>query len=378
MKIFKLLVTADLHLSNSLPHARVRGEGVTDRFATQMDGVKQMVKIAKDRDVDAILIVGDLYDKRTIDALTLRGSIEALVGFFPVGVLIVPGNHEANSDGSQRYLPEFFEEAGHDHISLFSSEDVVSPTDWLSFHSLPYASQDLLEENLASIRSRIKKEDPRGTKQHHLFAHVPVQGAKVGSWSSDLGLAPSVLEPGFTRVFLGHYHVPQELTSKTICVGSPWQLNFGESEVPGEVLLVTFRQDGAPTIDQRIPILAPHFHTIKGTEVIYALEAGDLYQSGDYLRIEIESTHADFPEKRAKVEPYREELERGGSHVKVIHNPIYHHEDRMGRDPEEVLSLEEMVSSYPGLVTPEEELAREELRKVGLDILRQAQEEVSR
>jgi len=375
MEIFKMLVTADWHLSNSLPHARFLkdGSGMTDRFDSQIVASRHIAGLAKKHKVDVVVIVGDLYDKRTVDALTLRHSISALVEFAPVSVLVVPGNHEAHSEGGEHYLPEYFKEIGHEHISFFGFEDVVEPRKWVALHSLPYASPTRALENLAALQAQIAEEDPMGKKRHILFAHVPIQGASVGSWKSDVGLEPAFMEQRFDRVFLGHYHVPQVLTPSCECVGSPWQLNFGEEGIPGEVLIVTLREDGEATLGQRIPIFAPQFHTVRGFDEAKVEEVVDRFRPGDFVRVVAEVTHAEFVELKASCLPFREALEEQGTHFKLVHSPVYHHEDRLGREPESVLSLEEMVSNYPNLATPGE-LPVDQLSAMGLEFLRQAGE----
>lgn len=375
---FKMLVTADLHLSNTLPHARTQADGLTDRFSAQLQAMEQMVDLARKHRVDAVVIAGDLYDRRTVDALTLRHSLGALVRFAPVGVLVVPGNHEAHSDGSERYLPEYFEETGHEHISFFSSEDVVEPLPWLCLHALPYTGTSRVEENLQAIRDQIASEDPGRQKRHLLFAHVAVQGARVGAWASDVGVAPSLLEQGFDWVFLGHYHVPQALTARCECIGSPWQLNFGESEVPGEVLVVEVFEGKRPMKVERVRIEAPRFHTFKAMppeELPMGWEKA--FDSGDYVRVELEVTHAELAERKAALEPMRSVLEEAGVHFRIIHRPVYHHEDRLGRESgEAVLSLEELVSGYPDLAVSG--IPTGELREMGLEFLRRAREEGGR
>jgi exonuclease SbcD len=367
---FKLLVTADLHLSNQLPHARVQADGLTDRLNDQLEAMEWMVDLARTHRVDAVVIAGDLYDRRTVDALTLRHSLAALKRFAPMGVLIVPGNHEAHAEGSDRYLPEFFTEAGHDHISFFGFEDVVEPVPWLALHSLPYASQARSAQMLEAIQARVA-EDPK--RRHFLFAHVAVRGAKVGAWSSDAGLEPAVLEQGFEKVFLGHYHAAQSVSAKCECIGAPWQLTFGEEDNRGRVLLVeAFEDSRRSTKVEALSIDAPRFHSVNSGGVEAAIEAPGI-QPGDFVRIVIEATSAEFPAKRAEIEPYRTTLEERGCRVKVLHKPIYHHEDRTGAEEKGILSLEELVSSYPDLAVAGE-TSRDRLREIGLDILRRARE----
>lgn len=370
MTSFKFLVTADLHLSNQLPHARPQADGLTDRFNDQLEAVEWMVDLARTHRVDAVVIVGDLYDRRTVDALTLRHSVAALKRFSPTSVLIVPGNHEAYAEGSNHYLPEFFEEAGHDHISFFGFDYVVEPVPWLAFHSVPYASTKRVTEMLGDLRERLVEEPCR---IHILFAHIAIQGALVGSWKSDTGIDPSVLEQGFDRVFLGHYHSPQAISEVTEVIGAPWQLNFGESENKSRVLLVEAFSEGKKKLKvESIAVDAPRFHIFPSERVEKVIDAPGI-QPGDYVRIDIESTHAEYPEKRALLEPYVTTLEGRGCKIKVLHKQVYHHEDRMGMEERSSMSMEELVSAYPDIAVAGG-LSSERLKRMGTDILRIAKE----
>lgn len=370
---FKLLVTADLHLSNQLPHARLQADGLTDRFNDQLEAMEWMVDLARTHRVDAVVIAGDLYDRRTIDALTLRHSLIALKRFDPIGVLIVPGNHETHAEGSERYLPEFFTEAGHDHISFFGFEDVVEPVPWLALHSLPYASSHRSAQMLEAIQARVA-EDPK--RRHFLFAHVAVHGAKVGTWASDVGLDPAVMEQGFERVFLGHYHAPQTVSAKCECIGAPWQLTFGEEENKGRVLLLeVFEDPRRKSSLEPLAIDAPRFHTVR-EDLAQPTVDGPGVRPGDYVRFVVEATSAEFPARKAALGFYCTLLEDRGCRVKILHKPIYHHEDRTGEEAKgKASSMEELVASYPDLAVTGE-LPKERLREIGQDFLRRAKEEV--
>src|SRR5437588_8804568 len=85
----RLLHTGDWHVGRT-----IRGRSRTEEFA---DALREVVGIARQENVDALLLAGDLYDHRSpapeADALVF----EALVRLHEAGIPVVaiPGNHDS-------------------------------------------------------------------------------------------------------------------------------------------------------------------------------------------------------------------------------------------------------------------------------------------
>jgi exonuclease SbcD len=87
----KILHTADIHLR----------EYKDERW----EALEQIVEVGKRKQVDILTICGDLFDK-DIDAENLRPKIREVFSNIPFKVLIIPGNHDADSYKSGMYFGE--------------------------------------------------------------------------------------------------------------------------------------------------------------------------------------------------------------------------------------------------------------------------------
>jgi len=87
----KILHTADIHLR----------EYKDERW----EALEQIVEVGKRNQVDILTICGDLFDK-DIDAENLRPKIREIFSNIPFKVLIIPGNHDADSYKGGMYFGE--------------------------------------------------------------------------------------------------------------------------------------------------------------------------------------------------------------------------------------------------------------------------------
>src|ERR671932_2093020 len=85
----RFLHTADWHVGRT-----IRGRSRTDEFASVLD---EGVAIARDQAVDAVLVAGDLFDARAVNADAERLVFETLARFAAekIGVVAIPGNHDS-------------------------------------------------------------------------------------------------------------------------------------------------------------------------------------------------------------------------------------------------------------------------------------------
>jgi DNA repair exonuclease SbcCD nuclease subunit len=87
----KILHTADIHLK----------EYKDERW----EALEELVEIGKRNEVDIFTICGDLFDK-DVDAENLRPKIREVFSNIPFKVLIIPGNHDAESYKGGMYFGE--------------------------------------------------------------------------------------------------------------------------------------------------------------------------------------------------------------------------------------------------------------------------------
>ena len=97
LKVIRILHTSDLQLGMTRrfldPEAQAR---YTD---DQFDALRKLAMIATERDCDAVVIAGDVFDVVLPDRRIITRAIDAL-GSFVVPVFLLPGNHDAGSPES--------------------------------------------------------------------------------------------------------------------------------------------------------------------------------------------------------------------------------------------------------------------------------------
>jgi exonuclease SbcD len=259
----RLLHTGDWHAGRS-----IRGRSRTQEFEQVLS---EVVGVAVQEGVDAVLVAGDLYDHRSpapeADALVF----DALVRLYEAGipVVVIPGNHDSAlrfeavakllrplgihvvprvvppgdgsvvevpaRDGAESavvacvpFVPERrFGEAA----ALFQATEA-----W--YQSYAEGMGRLLEAMAGSFRP-----DRVNVLMAHLFTDgaIPGGGEHQVTIGIEYAVSPSRLPSTASYVALGHVHRPQAVRgapSPTRYAGSLLQLDFGETEQTKSVAVV--------------------------------------------------------------------------------------------------------------------------------------------
>ena len=367
----KVLLTADWHFSNSLPHAKPLENGLTDRLEVQAKVLRSIGGIAREHHVDSIFVLGDVFDKHLVDAVTLRQAMTSVVKLAKdCTVCILAGNHESGSKThGGRYLPEVFAEIGDPGIIYLGTNSCVS-MDNIRFWGVPWFPMSQYREQLAITKEKAKSKKTIRV----LLTHQSIVGCKSGGWTCDDGIGADELEDGWDFVFSGHFHDYQKFGKHGAYVGSPMQHHFGDAgSVERGVLILDFK-DGtrkklASIKPEFVPIESPRFHVINWEPG--ALDDQDKFiQSGDYVRVDIECTDAELPEHDKSVSEWAEK--RQDVHLRPVHKPVYQHEDRL--QLEGPVSNEEVVSKYLDMAQTDG-YDVEKLREIGLATLQEVSDE---
>jgi exonuclease SbcD len=259
----RLLHTGDWHIGRT-----IRGRSRIPEFT---DALSEVVGIAVQENVDAVLIAGDIYDHRS-PAPEADGLVfEALVRLYEAGIPVVaiPGNHDSpirlealakllrpigvsmvprvvppdqgslvevpSRDGTETALvacvPFVPERRFGDAAALFRATE-----DWYQSYA------DGLGRILAAMT-----EPFGGDRVNVLMAHLFTDGAIPGGGEHQItigieyAVSPSRLPATASYVALGHVHRPQAVRgapSPTRYAGSLLQLDFGETEQTKSVTIV--------------------------------------------------------------------------------------------------------------------------------------------
>ncbi len=252
----RLLHTGDWHIGK-----RLYGVDRLREFAAALDEVAQ---IAADNDVDAILMSGDIMDRRIVEPLMLSTCLQSLERLAQVApVVAITGNHDE---------PLFWAEIAPylaPRILLAASEAVFgveTEAGRLTVACMPWpepaeapalagetrgtsraAYTDLVVERLQGLATQAATAHGTRDGACVLLAHVMVKGGVSGGGERELTLAGTYAVPGaafpdiFEYVALGHLHQPQMLraipTTGRYC-GSPLALDFSGDGASPSVTLV--------------------------------------------------------------------------------------------------------------------------------------------
>ena len=130
----RFLHVADLHIGKRV-HERLM-------FDEQEHAFDQLISIAEDQRVDAVLVAGDVFDRPNPSSVALELSERFLASFVRrnIPVFVIPGNHDSAQQVA--YCSTITDAAGlhvarpyRGHIATFSLEDADGP---VCVHLLPF------------------------------------------------------------------------------------------------------------------------------------------------------------------------------------------------------------------------------------------------
>lgn len=258
----KLLHLGDLHLGRSL--------GDFDLLGDQRYILDKIVEIAEKRQVDAVLIAGDVYDR----PVPGEGAVRLLDYFLNrlaglgVRVLMISGNHD--SDERLNFGSSFFEARGIYIAAKYQGELYHRQIDGINFYLLPFVKASQVrhffpEAEIESYDQAVKVIlqqagiDPGACNV--LVAHQFVAGSGLmpelaGSESAAVQQVGLVEQIGadnfapFAYTALGHIHRPQQAGRENVrYAGSPLKYSLGECSDAKNVPLIALDESGRASIE---------------------------------------------------------------------------------------------------------------------------------
>lgn len=270
----RFLHTSDWHLGAA--------ESEHSLLEDQKDFLEKVCGIIQDKQVDALLLAGDVYDRSIASAEAIRlfnDAMSALCVKLGIPVLIIAGNH----DSAERLAAcsELLEKANLYVAGAASREPrVVSFAD-ADVYLLPWITEEkvksLYPEERDSIQSlddayRTMTRHMRETfvpgKKHLIMSHAFITNAETSTSdrAAEIGFATQVsasVFEGFDYVALGHIHKPQDVNSFIRYSGTPIAYSFGKEETQVKSVTIldtdTMEKEVVP-----IPALHPR-QTLVGT-----------------------------------------------------------------------------------------------------------------
>lgn len=307
----KLLHLSDLHLGK-----RVNGFSMLE---DQRVILTQIVDLAEEEKVDAVLLAGDLYDKPVppAEAVTLLDGFLTRLSVGGIPVFAISGNH----DSPERLAFATRLLAG-EGIHLTAQYQGPQPPFLLqdeygdvAIYALPYLKPALVrhwnpEADIASYEEAVSYALGQWavdkTRRNVLLAHQFVTGG-VTCESEERSVGgvdqiPAPLFAAFDYVALGHLHGPQSVGRPTLRYsGSPLKYSFSECGHEKSATLVTLKEKGQVEI-QTLPLTpCRDLREIRGA--YEEVTAKSFYQGTnreDYLHV-ILTDEEDVPEAMGKL-----------------------------------------------------------------------------
>ena len=217
MPSIRFLQLSDLHLDSSLQASRL---GLPqDRVRTRQAEIRQVLPracaLVRERQLDLVLLPGDLFDDEAVTQDTVNFVIDHLGALAPVPVVIAPGNHDFYSLGSP-YNDELLlarkQRPWPSNVHIFkdgrwSTLTLGGPGAGVQITGLAHSANALLSERLLALPiPRPKSPDPDSIDV--LIFHGSRDNARIpGRKIRTLPFADTELSAqGFDYAAIGHYH----------------------------------------------------------------------------------------------------------------------------------------------------------------------------
>ena len=271
----KLIHLSDLHIGKRVSEISM--------IEDQKFILDQILHIIDEEDADAVLIAGDIYDKRepSAEAVTLFDDFLCQLAQRKAPTLIISGNHD--SPERLAFGNRFFSLADI-HISpvycgeitpVVLSDEHGDVYFWLlpfikPSHVKRYFPDDGIESYTDAVRVAVEHMGINPADRNVLLTHQFVTGA-VNCDSEEIyvggseNVDASVFD-AFDYVALGHIHGPQNIGSNKIrYCGTPLKYSFSEENHNKSVTVVYIGPKGEMTLDYR-PLTPLHdLKSIRGS-----------------------------------------------------------------------------------------------------------------
>lgn len=300
----RFLHIADLHLGKQMNDLLL----LEDQEAI----LDQVIHIALEEKVDAVLIAGDVY-QRTSPQAEAMALFDRFVSRLVEGgrkVFVISGNHDSSLRIS--YFSSLVKNAGVyvteafsgnlQHVTLQDADGEL--TVWMMPFLRPaHVKRTLPEEKISSYQDAVaavlRHADIDFSKRNLLLCHQFISGCATCD-SEDLSVGTldhidGAVFDGFDYVALGHIHGPQKVLRDTMrYAGSPLKYSFSEAAHKKSVTIVDMYEKGETRV-RTVPLYPTHdVRLIEGK----LADIMALPYSEDYVWITI---HDELPPPDARV-----------------------------------------------------------------------------
>jgi DNA repair exonuclease SbcCD nuclease subunit len=233
----RFLHTADWQLGLKL--AFIPGDRGAWARGERFEVVRRIAAVAREREVDAVIVAGDVFDDTAVGQDAIQRARDALATFAPIPVLLLPGNHDA---GTPDCVLGRLDAGAHVHPLLDTTPFVLEHA---QFHPCPLMRRHEREDPTRHLPSRRAGEPVRVAIGHGALLDFSegLESKNVIDWRA-------VLAKGFDYLALGDWHGTLSFDPRVWYAGAPEPTRFKEKR-PGNVVVVTIDEPGAtPRVEE--------------------------------------------------------------------------------------------------------------------------------
>ena len=323
----KFMHLSDLHLGKRVNEFSM--------IEDQIDILRQILTIAKDEAVDAVLIAGDVYDKPIppVEAVRLLDQFLVDLGELHLPVFLISGNHDSVQrlsfgsrllkEGGLFIAPEY--DGTMEPVTLrdeFGDIDIYMLPFVKPAHVRRYFPDERIETYNDAVRVALSaatagahgapQEDQR---RRVLLSHQFVTGAsRSESEEVSVGGLDNVdaeAYAGFDYVALGHIHGPQDIRfagekaeggcPRIRYCGTPLKYSFSEADHVKSVTIVDLKEKGDVAITT-VPLTPLHdMRKLRGTYLeVTSREFYREFDTNDYVQVTL-TNEEDVPDAVGKL-----------------------------------------------------------------------------
>ncbi len=294
----KILHTSDLHLGKNLSEESF--------YEDQKFILDEIVDIVKEKEINVVMIPGDIYDKSipSSEANMLFDNFLTNLSKMNVKVLITSGNHDSNERLS--FGSKIFNEFNIHIVTSYEGQIEKLSIDDVDFYLLPFLKPFHLKhlmdekeyETINNSNDMIKwilsRENIDKNKKNILLAHQfvmwdgkpPEQCDSESISLNNVGTLDAIdvnLLDDFDYVALGHIHRPQKIKRNTVRYsGTPLKYSFSEVNDKKSVVII----DTNDIENIELLELKPHrnMQVLRGTFE----EVMNMKPTDDIIKVELE------------------------------------------------------------------------------------------
>ncbi|MFI8291315.1 exonuclease SbcCD subunit D [Streptomyces sp. NPDC085614] len=267
----RILHTSDWHLGRSFHRV-----GLLDAQAAFLD---HLVTTVRAREVDVVLVAGDVYDRAVppLPAVELFDTALHRLAEAGVPTVMISGNHD-----SARRLgvgAGLIERAGihlrTDPAGVGTPVVLADAHGDVALYGLPYLEPALVREQFGAAKAgheavlgaamdRVRADlaERSASTRSVVLAHAFVAGGEPSDSERDITVGgvsavPAGIFDGVDYVALGHLHGSQRVTPRVRYSGSPLAYSFSEVDHRKSMWLIDIGADGAVEAEERVDCPVP-------------------------------------------------------------------------------------------------------------------------